>query len=152
MAANLKMTRRRVAAIVLVLWAISLALPVASFTNPNYSYVPGAFVALIGLVFGWLEFQIGAFANLILLGLCLVLFVGRRPWVALAWIAEALALWSFTWSNLPDDYSENPIAHFSYGFYFWQIAILLLATYVIFEKTLAKAGYIEAPAPSIPQS
>ena len=144
---KLKTARRRVALVVLALWVLSLGLPAAGFESQSYSYVPGAFVAVIGMVFGWLEFQFGAFANLILLGLCLVLLFGRRPWTILAWIAEALALWSFTWSEMPDDNNLNPIVHFLSGFYVWQIAILLLAAYVTFEKKLMKAGYIEAPAP-----
>lgn len=142
---DIKVVRRGVALIVLVLWLICLFLPAVSFAKAIYSYLSGAFVAVIGLAFGWLELQFGAFANPILLGLCLVLLLGRRPWVALAWITEVLALSSFTITNIPDHDGPNPISHFSSGFYVWQAAILLLLLYLIFEKTLVKAGYISAP-------
>ena len=148
----LKSARRLVAIIALVLWALSLVLPAASFARSGYEYAPGVLIAMVGIVFGWAIFQFGAFANPILLLICARLFFGAKAWVWLAMIAEILALWSFTWSDFPDDAGDNLIQHFSSGFYAWQLAIVLVAAYALFEKRLIMAGYIAAPVVIIPQS
>lgn len=144
MAYPVQTARRYVALIVMVLWLASLALPAATFTNSAYGYCPGFLVAMVGLVFGWIILQLGAFANVILLVLCGVLAFGRRVWIIPALIAEMLALWSFTWSEFPSDADTNPIAHFASGFYVWQLAILLLTIYALAEKRLIARGQLTA--------
>ena len=144
MAYQVKSARRYVGLIVMVLWVASLALPAATFVNGAYGYCPGFLVAAVGLVFGWMILQFGAFANLILIVLCGVLVFGRRPSIIAACIAEVLALYSFTWSEFPSDADTNPIAHFDSGFYVWQGAILLLTIYALSEKRLIASGKLIA--------
>ena len=151
MAYPLQTARRSMALTVMLLWAASLALPAATFVDPNFGYCPGILVALVGLFFGWMILQIGAFANPILLVLCGSLVFGRRASIILACIAEVLARYSFTWSMFPGDNATNPIADFASGFYVWQLAILLLTAYALMEKRLIASGKLIAAVPS-PQS
>jgi len=144
MAYQVIVARRSVGLIVLLLWAASLALPAATFINGAYGYCPGFLVAMVGLAFGWMILQLGAFANLILLVLCGVLLFGKRVWISPAIIAEILALYSFTWSEFPSDNDTNPIAHFASGFYVWQVAILLLTIYALIEGRLIASGKLIA--------
>jgi hypothetical protein len=144
MAYQVKSARRYVGLIVVVLWVASLALPVATFVNGAYGYCPGFLVAGVGLIFGWAALQFGAFANLILLVLCGLLFFKRRASMIAACIMEILALTSFTWNDFPSDAGSNPIAHFDSGFYVWQVAILLLTIYALGEKRFIASGKIIA--------
>ena len=144
MAYQVKSARRYVGLIVMVLWVASLALPAATFVDPNFGYCPGILVAFVGLFFGWMILQIGAFANPILLVLCSSLVFGRRANIILACIAEVLALYSFTWTMFPGDNATNPIANFASGFYVWQLAILLLTIYALSEKRLIASGKLIA--------
>ena len=140
MAITVKSARRRAAIVILGIWGVSLVLPVAIFEKSGYENMPGAGVAVIGLFFGWMILQFGAFANLIVIGVGLALAFGRRAPISLVVIAEALAVWSFTWSDFPSDAGSNFIQHFASGFYVWQLAILLLTIYALTEKHLIARG------------
>jgi hypothetical protein len=141
---SVKNARRLVAAVALAMWLVSLALPAGIITDTGFGDLPGILVGAVGLLFGFMIFQFGAFANPLFLLLVVFLLAGWRAWISLALLAEILALSSFTWSDFPSDNGSNPIAHFGSGFYLWQAAILLLTVYALCEKRLIASGRLMA--------
>ena len=120
--------RRWLGLLILLLWAISLILPVFTTCRPGSYYVEG----YVLLMFGWYGLSVGApawIANLFIVAIGGVLALGRRPWMLLGILCAAFtacALWFTDWYSYG---GAMPICHYYAGYWLW-IAVGFIAAVI----------------------
>jgi hypothetical protein len=128
----MKFSLSRIAGIVILLmWAVSLVLPVFTTCRPGYDHVGGWFL----LGFGWMGvmmLQPAWFANWLIVIIATILLAERRApiWLGIVTAIVAGAAWFFTaWY---DDTGDVPICHYHAGFWLWLATAVaaLLATFL----------------------
>jgi hypothetical protein len=126
---------------ILLMWAVSLALPVFTTCRAGYDHVGGWFL----LGFGWMgvmAVQPAWFANIAILVIAGLLFWRRRApiWLGIATVAIAACAWYFT--DMYDDTGTVPICHYHAGYWLWlaTAGVALLATFLPRPVQSASAG------------
>jgi hypothetical protein len=123
------LSRRRVGLFILVLWLVSLALPVFTTCRPGYDHVGGWFILLMGWM-GVIVVQPAWFANILILIVAIILIAHRRAPVWLGVLTAALAACALYFKDMVDDTGNVPICHYHAGYWLWlgTGALVLIAT------------------------
>lgn len=131
-------TRRLIGGGFLLLWIVTLFLPVARSGDMAHGYEM--------LMMGWLGFimlQFAWFGNLLFFVLLGFLTFERRP---LAWLMRVLAVAllacvvdALFWRNIPTDASDGPITEYAIGYYLWIVCMTGLAGWAM-SRTRAVAS------------
>jgi hypothetical protein len=117
--------------IILLMWAVSLALPVFTACRSGYDDTGGWMLLLIGWM-GVMVMQPAWFANiLIVLVAALLLSRQRAPiWLGVFTAAVAACAWYFT--DMYDDTGAVKVCHYQPGYWLWlaTAAVALAATFI----------------------
>ena len=123
--------RRFAGLLILLMWGVSLALPVFSTCRAGYDHVGGWFVLMIGWM-GVMILQPAWFANVLIVIIAVLMLAGRRApiWLGIVTAAIAGAAWLFT--DMYDDTGNVPICHYHAGYWLWlaTAGVALLATFL----------------------
>jgi hypothetical protein len=125
-------SRRRAGALILIMWLVSLALPVFTTCRPGYDHVGGWFMLLMGWM-GVMVIQPAWFANILILIIAGLLIAGKRAPIWLGVPAAALAGCGLYFKDMYDDTGSVPICHYHAGYWLWfaTAAVALLATFFV---------------------
>lgn len=128
----------RLARVAFALWCVSLLLP-GFRVETQAASVPGIYVLLLGLAFGWMVMGFAVYANLFFLRAAWVMHKGRLPdgsVVLMLLLAATLPLFR---GPLRDEGSSAiaPVSSWGWGAVLWVIALLLMAA-----AALLRAGLI----------
>ena len=117
--------------VILLMWAVSLVLPVFSTCRSGYDHVGGWFL----LGFGWMGamvLQPAWFANWLIVIIAAILLAERRApiWLGVLTALVAGGAWFFT--DWYDDTGNVPICHYHAGYWLWFATadVALLATFL----------------------
>jgi hypothetical protein len=116
---------RILGAVILLMWAVSLVLPVFTTCRAGYDHVGGWFLLLMGWL-GVLEVQPAWFANILIVLIAILLMVRQR---ASIWLGIPAALY---FTDMYDDTGNVPICHYHAGYWLWlaTAGAALLATFI----------------------
>jgi hypothetical protein len=135
-------TPRWLGALVLAVWALSLAAPVFTTCAPGYDHVPGFFLLALGW-FGIFALMPAWFANFPIVWIGARLFFRRRQPVWPGGVAVLIAGTALWWKAWGDDTGERPICHYHAGYYLWLASALLALV-----ATIVAAQSQARPAPT----
>lgn len=112
-----------------MLWGISLALP--GFLPDTHGHaLPGVYVLLLGLPFGWMVMGFAAYANLFFLRAAWLMLRGRQPRASIVAMLVLAATVPLFRGVMRDEGSGAilPTASWGWGAVLWGAALVLLAT------------------------
>lgn len=118
----------RLAQAAIALWLVSLVLP-GFVVDTRSEAMPGIYVLMLGLPFGWMVLGFAAYANLFFFRAAYLMLKGRQPGasvVAMLGLAATLPLFR---GVMRDEGSGAilPVASWGWGAVLWLVALLLLA-------------------------
>lgn len=122
---------RILGAVILLMWAVSLVLPVFTTCRAGYDHVGGWFLLLMGWL-GVLEVQPAWFANILIVLIAILLMVRQRASIWFGIPAALLAVCALYFTDMYDDTGNVPICHYHAGYWLWlaTAGAALLATFI----------------------
>ena len=109
------------------MWCVSLLLP-GFRVETQAASVPGIYVLLLGLAFGWMVMGFAVYANLFFLRAAWVMHTGRLPEGSVVLVLLLAATLPLFRGPLRDEGSSAiaPVSSWGWGAVLWVIALLLI--------------------------